>query len=66
MPAKDDTLCRRAVALIEIFCGTVPVYIYDASSGKYEMLSIGADTAPVLERELRSLLGDKMLYGNKQ
>lgn len=59
VPSKDDTLCRRAVALVEIFCGMVPVFIYDASTGKYEKLSIGADTTPTLERELRLLLGDE-------
>ncbi len=60
VPGTDTEACRRAKALVEIFCGAVPVFIYDSSKGVYErMTNTGADGGSErLIRELRSLLGD--------
>ncbi len=61
VPGRDSEECRRAAALVEIFCGAVPVFIYDSKTGVYERFArTGADGASArLMRELRTLLGDE-------
>ncbi len=57
---EDSVECARAKALVEIFCGHMPVAIYDAGKKSYRELPFGADAnAPRLISELRALLGEE-------
>ncbi len=58
--SMDTAEYKRASALIEIFCGNLPVFVYDKSSGEYKRFeNCGADTASRrLIDELRRTLGE--------
>ena len=56
----DSVAARKAENLIGIFCGSVRVLFYDASTKKYIALSnYGADVCPALMRDLKLLVGDE-------
>ncbi|MBE6640817.1 MAG: DNA polymerase III subunit alpha [Ruminococcaceae bacterium] len=60
VPSMDSVAARKAENLIGIFCGSVRVLFYDASTKKYIALSnYGADVCPALMRELKLLVGDE-------
>ncbi len=57
----DTVEYKRAMALVHIFCGDLPVFVYDVRTGKYTRLeSCGADPASRrLISELSRLLGEE-------
>ncbi len=57
----DTVEYKRALALVHIFCGELPVFVYDVCTGKYARLeSCGADPASRrLISELSRLLGEE-------
>lgn len=60
VPSTSSVEYKRACALVEIFCGYVPVFIFDSSVGKYTRFHAGADmTEPRLLSELCRVLGEE-------
>ena len=47
----------RALAVCEIFSGSTPLVVYDASCHKYKTAGIGVEATPFLLEELRQILG---------
>lgn len=59
LDSLESQLCKRVLALASIFEGSVPLVLYDSSSGKYVKYNIcGISPTPFVLRELRELLGD--------
>ncbi len=59
LPSLDDALTRRATNLVEIFCGNIPVILYDSKEKQYVNYSgAGADASSRLISELRAILGE--------
>ena len=55
----DSCTAKKALNLVEIFSGNIPVIIYDSSEQKYSAYEgAGADASPKLLSELRALLSD--------
>jgi len=60
VPDMQGTHFKRAMGLLEIFCGTAEVYFYDMSTSKYIRVNgIGADCGDFITKELSEVLGEK-------
>ena len=57
VPSLDDPKCKKALNILEIFEGDLPVSLYDASTAKYQKLSLGFDCSEYTLNELISILG---------
>ncbi len=55
----DSKEAKKAVNLIEIFDGTVPVIFYETKSKRYLNFSLGLDATPFVINELKKILGDE-------
>ncbi|MBQ9778619.1 MAG: hypothetical protein IJW22_06810, partial [Clostridia bacterium] len=58
VPSMSDPRWRRARNILEIFEGSLPVSVYDASKSSYEKQQIGFDCTAYTLRELAEILGD--------
>ena len=54
---KGDSF-RRALAVVEIFCGMTPVIFFDSSTGKYMKSGLCIGATPFVTVELEEILGD--------
>ena len=57
VPSLDAPACRKALNMVEIFDGTLPVSLYDASRSVYQKLDVGFDLTDFTLNELISILG---------
>ena len=57
VPSLDDPKCKKVLNILEIFEGDLPVSLYDASTAKYQKLSLGFDCSEYTLNELISILG---------
>ena len=48
---------RRAKTILDIFDGTLPVSVYDASKSAYVQMEVGFDLSPYTLQELIAILG---------
>ena len=55
--STEDAKWKKALNILEIFEGSLPVSVYDASRSTYEKLSLGFDCTEYTLRELISILG---------
>lgn len=59
VPSIESREARKAVNLIEIFDGGVPVVFYDSGTGKYvQRRDLHLDATPFVVNELKELLGN--------
>ena len=67
VPSREAPETKKAVNLVEIFCGSLPVLLYDSAAKKYITLeNYGADPCPALLRELVALLGRENVVLQRQ
>ncbi len=59
VPSLSDPICRRARTILEIFDGTLPVSIFDASTKTYHKQEMGFDPTPFTVGELSLILGQE-------
>ncbi|MBQ8357181.1 MAG: DNA polymerase III subunit alpha [Clostridia bacterium] len=57
VPSLEDKKWKKALNILEIFDGSLPVSVYDASNAAYQKLSMGFDCTEYTLRELISILG---------
>ncbi|MBQ8341493.1 MAG: DNA polymerase III subunit alpha [Clostridia bacterium] len=57
VPSVEDPKCRKALNIVEIFEGNLPVSVYDASVATYRKLDIGFDLTSFTLNELIAILG---------
>ena len=57
VPSMEDERCKKALNMVEIFDGPLPVSVYDASKAAYQKLETGFDLTDFTLRELISILG---------
>ncbi len=55
--SAEDPKCRKALNMVEIFEGALPVSLYDAAKGTYHRLEGGFDLTRFTLNELISILG---------
>ena len=57
VPSLSDPKWKKALNILEIFEGELPVSVYDASTAAYQKLSLGFDCSDYTLNELISILG---------
>ncbi|MBR6726983.1 MAG: DNA polymerase III subunit alpha, partial [Clostridia bacterium] len=57
VPSMEDVKCKKALNIVEIFDGALPISVYDASTATYHKQEIGFDLTDFTLRELISILG---------
>lgn len=57
VPSEQDAKCKKALNIVEIFDGALPVSVYDAATATYRKLENGFDLTEFTLNELISILG---------